>query len=556
MRRWELMKGYSIFLISMLMALSIGLSIGADQSQPMAKSVEIVDFSFQPTTLTVPVGTTVTWTNHGSVDHTVTSSDGTFVSGNIASGAEFKHTFSQPGTYSYHCSIHPTMIGQVVVTSAQVPTAKVNATNPNATQTRITEPSASSAPEVGLKLVAGGFTSPMEFISAGDDTGRMFLVDQTGVIKVMLANGSMLKEPFLDISDRMVKLDQGYDERGLLGLAFHPDLKKNGRIFLLYSAPLSAGAPQGFNSATHVSEFAVSKENPNRVNSSSERIILQVDKPYMNHNGGTIAFGPDGYLYIPLGDGGGANDAGFGHTPETGNAQNTSTVLGKVLRIDVNNMTKGMAYAVPDDNPFVGRQGYLPEIWAYGLRNPYRMSFDKGGNHSLYLSDTGQNLWEEVDIITKGGNYGWNIKEGAHCFDPNSPNNSPATCMEKGYKGEPLIGPIIDYDGHRINRSVVVGGYVYRGKALPQLVGDYVFGDWSSSFTKGDGVLLMATPAAAGTLWKTEEIKVVGNPSGRINEFVRSFGQDDDGELYVLTSEASGPKGDTGKVYKIVPAQA
>ena len=549
------MKGFNTFLLSILVILSIGLSCGADQSQPMVKTVEIVDFSFQPSTVTVPVGTTVSWVNHGSVEHTVTSSDGTFGSGNIAGGSEFIHTFSMPGTYSYHCSIHPTMIGEVVVTKAQVSTANVE-TKPNATQPITTKPSTLSAPGVGLKLVAEGFDAPIEFVSAGDGTGRMFLVDQVGVIKVMLANGTMLKEPFLDVSDRMVKLDQGYDERGLLGLAFHPDFAKNGRIFVLYSAPLRAGAPQGFDCTTHVSEFAVSKENPNKVNTSSERIILQVDKPYMNHNGGTIAFGPDGYLYIPLGDSGGANDAGFGHTPKTGNAQNTSTMLGKVLRIDVNNMTKGMAYAVPADNPFVGKQGYLPEIWAYGLRNPYRMSFDKGGNHGLYLSDAGQNLWEEVDIITKGGNYGWNIKEGAHCFDHNSPNMSPATCMDKGYKGEPLVGPIIDYDGHHINRSVVVGGYIYRGKALPQLVGDYVFGDWSASFTKGDGTLLVAMPAPVGKLWNIEEVKVAGNSSERINEFVRSFGQDDDGELYVLTSDNAGPVGDTGKIYKMGPAQA
>jgi glucose/arabinose dehydrogenase len=547
------MKGHNIILLSMLIAFSISLTCGADQSQPTDKTIEIKDFSFQPSSITVPVGTATTWINRDSVDHTVTSADGTFVSGNIASGSEFKHIFPQPGTYSYHCSIHPSMVGEVVVTQAQVNTAKVE-TKPNATQPITTKPSTVSTPEVALKLVADGFTAPMEFVSPGDGTGRMFLVDQIGMVKVILANGTMLKEPFLNVSDRIVKLDPGYDERGLLGLAFHPDFAKNGRIFVLYSAPLRAGAPQGFNCTNHVSEFTMSKEDPNKVNMSSERIILQVDKPYMNHNGGTIAFGPDGYLYIPLGDGGGANDAGFGHIPLTGNAQNTSTMLGKVLRIDVDNMSKGMAYGIPGDNPFVGKQGYLPEIWAYGLRNPYRMAFDKGGNHSLYLSDAGQNLWEEVDIITKGGNYGWNIKEGAHCFDPNSPNKSPATCMDKGYKGEPLVDPIIDYDGHRINRTVAVGGYIYRGKALPELTGDYVFGDWSSSFTKGDGVLLIAMPVTAGMLWKIEEVKVAGNSSGHVNTFVRSFGQDDDGELYVLTSDASGPTGVAGKIYKIVPA--
>jgi glucose/arabinose dehydrogenase len=357
----------------------------------------------------------------------------------------------------------------------------------------------------------------------------------------------------MDLRDRMVSLDPGYDERGLLGLAFHPDYSKNGRLFVLYSAPLRAEAPAGFDYTTHISEFAVSDESPNRVNMSSERVLLRVDKPYMNHNGGTIAFGPDGYLYIPLGDGGGANDAGFGHTPKTGNAQNTKTLVGKVLRIDVDNKSMSVAYAIPSDNPFVGRDGYLPEIWAYGFRNPYRISFDKGGNHSLYLSDAGQNLWEEVDIVTKGGDYGWNIREGTHCFDPNSPNSSPAVCSDKGYKGEPLIGPIIEYDGHHINRSVVVGGYIYRGKALPQFEGDYIFGDWSGNFARGDGALLVAMPAAPGALWKIEELNVSNNPSGRANAFVRSFGQDDGGEVYVLTSDVLGPTGDTGKVYKIVP---
>lgn len=299
-KEMRIMKRCKEFLLSMLLISSIGLSCGTDQLQPMAKTVEIVDFSFQPGTVTVSVGTTVNWINHGSVEHTVGSSDGTFVSGNIASGSEFKHTFSTPGTYSYHCSIHPSMTGMVVVTSAPVNQPKVNETKPDATQPTAIETSAVSTPVVGLKLVAEGVTAPMEFVSAGDGTGRMFLVDQIGVVKVMLANGTMLKEPFLDVRDRMVKLAPGYDERGLLGLAFHPDFAKNGRLFVLYSAPLRAGAPQGFNCTNHISEFALSKENPNKVNTSSERIILQVDKPQMNHNGGTIAFGPDGYLYTPL----------------------------------------------------------------------------------------------------------------------------------------------------------------------------------------------------------------------------------------------------------------
>lgn len=402
-----------------------------------------------------------------------------------------------------------------------------------------------SAPVVGLKLVASGFAAPMEFISSRD--GRMFLVDQIGVIKVMAKDGSMRELPFLDIRDRMVKLSAGYDERGLLGMAFHPDFARNGRIYVFYSAPLRSDAPAGWSCTNNLSEFTVSKDDPNMIDMKTEKVLLEIDKPQTNHNGGTIVFGPDGYLYVPLGDGGGANDVGMGHVAG-GNAQDTSSLLGKILRLDVNNSSAGKAYGIPADNPFVNKEGYLPEIWAYGLRNPYRITFDSAGR--LFAADAGQNLWEEADLIEKGGNYGWNIREGTHCFDPNSPDASPASCPDVGSKGEPLIAPIIEYD--HSNRTVIVGGYFYEGKDLMAFMGSYVFADWSSSFAKGDGKLYMADPAEAG-LWKMEEIRVEGRPGERINEYVRSFGQDDQGEIYVLTSDAGGPTGDTGKIYKMIP---
>ena len=183
-----------------------------------------------------------------------------------------------------------------------------------------------NGPVVGLKLVASGFAAPMEFISSKD--GRMFVVDQIGLVKVITADGKLQEEPFLNISDRMVKISPRYDERGLLGLAFHPDFARNGRVFVFYSAPLRSGAPQGWNCTNNLSEFRVSKDDPNMIDMSSEKVLLQIDKPQMNHNGGTIAFGPDGYLYLPLGDGGGANDVAMGHVTG-GNAQNTSTLLGQ-----------------------------------------------------------------------------------------------------------------------------------------------------------------------------------------------------------------------------------
>ena len=229
----------------------------------------------------------------------------------------------------------------------------------------------------------------------------------------------------------------------------------------------------------------------------------------------------------------------------------TPPLLGKILRIDVDNRSEDRSYGIPADNPFVGRNDFRPRSGLMGFRNPWRITFDKGGEHSLLVSDAGQNLWEEVDLVTKGGNYGWHIREGTHCFDPNSPNKSPASCPDKGARGEPLIGPVIEY-GHDLG-TVVVGGYVYRGQAMPDLEGKYIFADWSNSFAKGNGTLLVATPSSEG-LWARAELSVASNPSGRIDAFIRSFGQDDEGEIYVLTSDAMGPSGQTGKIFKIVPA--
>jgi glucose/arabinose dehydrogenase len=407
-----------------------------------------------------------------------------------------------------------------------------------------------SLPNARLDLVAEKLVSPIEFVSAADNTGRMFIVDQTGMIEIMIANGTVLDEPFLDARDRMVDLSPAYDERGLLGLAFHPDFAKNGRLFVLYSAPRRTGAPADWSCTNYISEFAVSKDNPNKTNMSSEKILLQIDKPQMNHNGGTIAFGPDGFLYVPLGDGGGAGDTGIGHQPD-GNGQNTSVLLGKILRIDINSKSPGIEYGMPPDNPFVDEKEFRPEIFAYGLRNPYRISFDSGGNHSLFAADAGQDLWEEVDVIKKGGNYGWNIKEGTHCFDPENRMVSLPNCSAVGAVGEPLLDPIIEY-GHDFG-TVVIGGYVYRGKQLPDFEGSYIFGDWSKFEKEGDGSLLVAKPSNESRRWNWKEIWITNKPNGRIGSFIRSFGQDNDGEIYVLTSDVSGPSGNTGKVYKIVP---
>jgi len=518
------------FAAVVLLMVSASMISNAEQSE---MTVEIKGFSFQPDSITVPNASTVRWVNLDPVTHTVTSDEKSFDSNEIpASGGEFNHTFSAPGTYGYHCTIHPSMKGEIIVTQNEALRAM-----------------SSTRPRVRLEKVAEGFTAPMEFISSGDGTGRMFLVDQIGLVTIVEANGTVQARPFIDVRDRMEKLSQGYDERGLLGLAFHPNYEKNGRIFIFYSTPLRSQAPSGWNCTNLLSEFSVS-DDPNLVDMKSEKVILYVDKPQSNHNGGTIAFGPDGYLYVPLGDGGGADDKGLGHAPG-GNGQSTDTMLGKILRIDVDSASNKKAYAIPPDNPFVGQEGILPEIFALGLRNPWRISFDSAGNHSLLVSDAGQNLWEEVDLVTRGGNYGWNIREGTHCFDPQNPGSSPATCANMGARGEQLIEPVIEY-GHDLG-SVVVGGYVYRGQSMPEMTGKYIFADWSKGFASGNGTLLVATPTDQG-LWKWEEVEIAGLPGGRINQFIRSFGIDDKGELYVLTSEKAGPNAFTGKVFRLMPA--
>jgi hypothetical protein len=238
---------------------------------------------------------------------------------------------------------------------------------------------------IAIELVADGFTSPLAYVSPNDGTGRMFVVDQIGLIRIVDADGNVLDENFLDIRDRMVSLQTGFDERGLLGLAFHPNFSSNGRFFVHYSAPLRPGGPEGWNHTAVISEFMVTGMNGNMADAASERIILQVDQPQANHNGGYIMFGSDGYLYIPFGDGGGSNDTGTGH-PAIGNGQDITTLLGSILRIDVD---QGDPYGIPSDNPFVGQEG-RDEIFAYGFRNPYRSSFDAMGSNELFAADVGQ----------------------------------------------------------------------------------------------------------------------------------------------------------------------
>ena len=441
-------------------------------------------------------------------------------------------------------------------TPTEAPTGTPTATPAEPTATPSPPPEETPTPtfeaSVRLELVAEGLAAPLALMPSGDGSGRLFVMDQTGQIWILTPEGELMDEPFLDVSDRMVSLSASYDERGLLGMAFHPDFAENGRFYVYYSAPLRAEAPSGWNHTSHVSEFVVSENDPNLADVDSERILLQIDQPQGNHNGGQITFGPDGYLYIPLGDGGGANDTGTGHNPEIGNGQDTSVLLGSILRIDVDGDDP---YGVPSNNPFVGEEG-RDVIYAYGFRNPFRIAFDAGGDRQLFVGDVGQNLWEEVDTVVLGGNYGWNIKEGTRCFDPQNPNTPPDQCPDTGPMGETLINPILEYRNANAGGLgiAVIGGMVYRGSALPSFQGRYVFGDWSTSFSQPNGILFVATPPEMGEeMWSFEELRVANREGGRLGSYLLSFGQDTDLELYALTTDASGPTGDTGRVLKIVP---
>lgn len=419
---------------------------------------------------------------------------------------------------------------------------------------------AESDSKLALKQFASGFTSPIALVPHGGKPENLVVADQAGFVQVLDPDGKTRPELFLDVRSKLAKnIGPAFDERGLLSIAFHPKFKQNRKFYVIYSGPLRASMPTNWNSTMNLSEFQVTKDNPFVADPASERIVLQIDKPAFNHNGGCLAFGPDGYLYLSVGDGGDGNDTGLGHVPE-GNGQNKDTLLGKILRIDVN---KGNPYAIPSDNPFA-KGGGKPEIFAYGVRNSWRMSFDKGGKQQLFAADVGQNMFEEVNIIVNGGNYGWRLREGYSCFDPKNPNQPPTDCPKVGADGKPLIDPAFGYknaNGHRKDPEAygtsITGGFVYRGKALKELRGNYIFADWSSNFVVPGGVVLMAAPPEkSGTgKWIVGPLDLATHPKGAVKAFVVSVGQDADGELYFLTNGSNQLNGKNGKVWKLVRAE-
>ena len=345
------------------------------------------------------------------------------------------------------------------------------------------------------------FEQAVDIQTPKDATNRLFVLSQPGIIYVFDNKPEVnVKQVFLDIRKKV--LSGG--EMGLLGLAFHHDYKRNGSFYVDYTTD----NPR----RTVISKFQVSKDNPSKADPKSEEILLEVNQPYENHNGGQITFGPDGYLYISLGNGGAAGDP-------LNSGQNLKTLLGSILRIDVNKKSTGKNYSIPNDNPFKNNNmNYREEIFAYGLRNVWRFSFDK--NNTLWAGDVGQNAWEEIDIIQKGENYGWRIMEGLHCFNPN--NN----CDTTG-----LVLPIWEY-GHDVSGGFsITGGFVYSGQLAPALKDKYIYADY-----------------VVGKIWVLEykNGKVVNKILKDTDFAISTFGVDENKELYFADYRRE------GKLYKFV----
>ncbi|WP_415379860.1 PQQ-dependent sugar dehydrogenase [Halosimplex sp. TS25] len=559
----------------------------------------------------------------------------------------------------YICTVHPnTMIGDIEVTEGATATPGAEtetATGTEAatdtdtdTETETGTPGVGAGffeagAEVGVQQVADGpLTAPTDFADPDDGTGRFFVTDQTGELYLVRENG-VRDEPLIDVSDRMVELGtfyglyasqtQDYDERGLLGVATHPEFGDNGLLYLHYSAPPTEELRSiHWDHVEVVSEFAMS-EGGDSVEPDSERQLLRIPHPQYNHDAGPMAFGPDDYLYVPMGDGGGANDDMYGHaddwyeTNDGGNGQDLRhNLLGDVIRIDVDEgADNGTAtpggtptgadtdeerpYGIPDDNPFVDEDDVMDEIYAYGFRNPFGIDFDSEGN--LFVSDAGQNLWEEANVVERGGNYGWNVKEGTHCFSTEEPSDVEAItdCPESEpdeapYDGSDLIDPVVEYPHVYQGQSVgitIVGGHRYENDTVAELQGAYVFGDWSADPARSEPLGRVftamppddfgadgtgtgtetptdtATPAGTETaageetetpggeeapeigpddvpredLWEMAELQFVDG----FDWFVRQFGQDRNGEIYVLVNRRGVPDGETGAVLQIVPPE-
>ena len=461
-------------------------------------------------------------------------------------------------------------------------------------------------PQLDVELVVDGLIAPVDLTFAADDSGRRFIVDQNGLVLILTPEDEVLPTPFLDITDRVV-IQSAFDERGLLALAFHPQFASNGKLYVQYSAQREGdnicvdndgtipAEPEGcpLQYTRRVSEFTVSPADPNQVDPSSERIVFKIQWPGRKHNGGGLAFGPDGFLYIGLGDAGfihgpGGDGDPFNVVPDLlfGDliAQDLSQLYGKILRIDVDN---GDPYAIPSDNPFVGDDGIPDEIYAWGFRQPFRISFDREGDQAMYVSATGDTLFEATYKVTSPGNYGWAIKEGTHCIVRASAFAPPetiscvsdadcpvgpqvsicgvsgrCTCPDVGSLGEPINDPVIEYlnfavedpqsqfPGPGFGRASL-GGHVYRGTEIKWLRGRFVQGDFAVNLF--DGQILIAKPRKK-RLWKLQRAFTFDPLDPVKSGFMKTVGQDADGELYGITGNFT-PTGLQGRIWKIIDAK-
>jgi len=455
--------------------------------------------------------------------------------------------------------INRTALTMLLVFALLLLAATVSASNHQPLEDPIPEPIETGALRIRLETVTTGMTAPnwgTAVPGCSNLNNRLAVVDQDGILwAVNVDTGA--KSVLLDVGDRLVSLGAfgpgSFDERGFLGVAFHPDFAGNGLLYTYTSEPVAGPAdfstmPAGElpNHQSVISEWQIPApcDAASVVDPASRRELLRIDEPQFNHDAGALVFGPDGMLYVALGDGGQADDQGVGHVPG-GNGQEPGNILGTILRLDPNgsNSANGQ-YGIPADNPFVGMAGHLDEIFAYGFRNPFRISFDSRTG-DLYAADVGQHAIEEIDLVTAGGNYGWRVKEGSFCFDPNGDGPGFVFDCAPGDASGDLIDPIAEYDHDE--GIAVVGGFVYRGSEIPPLRGRYVFGDFLHP-ASGSGRLFY--------LHQNQEIQEFQLAwQDTLGLRLLGFGQDANGELYVLANQTGTPFENTGVVLRIASGQ-
>lgn len=492
----------------------------------------------------------ITWTNLDGFGHNIALLDGNgevLKRTNVMSEQGATQTIeftAREEMAEYICEPHRASMRGSVSFGADTPTTSATMTQGSVVPT---------GPTVGLERVVGGFQVPTDMALLPGENRRV-VVDLPGI--AYLNEGKELRdEPFLDLRDQLAEL---VGERGFLGLAPHPNYTENRRFYVRYSAPLADEAPDEFSHTEVLSEFEANTAGTS-ARPDSERVLLEVHEPRKVHNGGAVAFGPDGYLYTSYGDGGGPRDTGPGHASDWydrnrgGNGQDvTENLLGSILRLDIDSREGDKPYGIPADNPLVGKAG-LDEHYAWGFRNPWRMGFS---NDTLYAADVGQNRYEEIDRVVKGGNYGWNVREGTHCYGTESLSDMPENCPDSTPPdvrgGEPLRKPVIEYPHARNGETIgisVIGGYLYDG-SIDALDGKFVFGDYSKE-GEPRGSLFAATPSQQG-LWEFEELQVEGAEGGAVEGYLIAIARDEEGELFALTS--AGDLG--GSVNRITATEA